>query len=112
MIELPRIEKTEDIENGVRLSLLVPAELRYFPGHFPQHPVLPGVVQLRWAAEYSRQYDLANSQLSGVEKLKFQRIISSDYHVTLALTALKPQVVHFQFTSEHGQHSSGKLIFE
>lgn len=111
MTEQPEIRKVEQVEEGVILTLGIPADLSYFPGHFPQHPVLPGVVQLRWADELAQQYHLIDRSHSGVEKLKFQRIISSDYEVILELRRLNERTVQFQYHSEHGQHSSGKLLF-
>jgi 3-hydroxymyristoyl/3-hydroxydecanoyl-(acyl carrier protein) dehydratase len=111
MTEQPEIRKVEQVEQGVILTLRVPEDLSYFPGHFPQHPVLPGVVQLRWADELAQQYHLIDRSHSGIEKLKFQRIISSNYEVTLELKCINEYTIQFQYHSEHGQHSSGKLLF-
>ena len=111
MTEQPEIRKIQELEDGVILTLGIPADLSYFPGHFPQHPVLPGVVQLRWADELAQRYQLVDRSHASVEKLKFQRIISSNYEVILELKRIDAQTVQFQYHSEHGQHSSGKLRF-
>jgi len=112
MTEGPEILASSDIEHGINLRLKVPAELSYFPGHFPAHPVLPGVVQLRWIEELARQYDLISGEFLRIDKLKFMRIISKDYEVNLELTVPKDNVLQFQFNSEHGIHASGKMIFK
>lgn len=112
MTEDPIVKDVSNIENGLRITLSIPADLSYFPGHFPGHPVVPGVVQLRWVDELARKYRLLNRRFTSVEKLKFQRIISRNYEVSLDLTRTGDSVLQFQYYSEHGQHSSGKLLFD
>lgn len=112
MSEAPEILGKHDIEHGIRLIVHVPADLSYFPGHFPAHPVLPGVVQLRWIEDLARQYALIDGEFRSLEKLKFMRIISRDYTVTLELTVPETNVLQFQFVSEHGLHASGKMLFQ
>ena len=112
MTEGPEIISKADIDTGINLVLRVPAELSYFPGHFPEHPVLPGVVQIRWIEELARKYELVNGEFLRLEKLKFMRIISKDYEVNLELTVPKEKTLQFQFNSEHGIHASGKMIFQ
>lgn len=112
MTEDPIVQKVEQTKDGLRITLLIPADLSYFPGHFPGHPVVPGVVQLRWVDELAQKYHLSDRRFASVEKLKFQRIISRDYVVTLELTRASDTAIQFQYHSSHGQHSSGKLIFD
>jgi len=37
--------------DSVVLKCFIPQDLDYFNGHFPQTPILAGVVQLHWAVE-------------------------------------------------------------
>ncbi len=112
MIENPEILSSREIEGGLLLQLKVPAGLSYFAGHFPAHPVLPGVVQLRWIEILAKQFNLAEGEFKRVEKLKFMRIMSKDYEVELELSRPKPDTVQFQYRSDHGIHASGKMIFQ
>ena len=111
-MEGPNILSSEEIEGGLQIRLSIPGELSYFPGHFPAHPVLPGVVQLRWVEDLAKQYRLINGEFLRVEKLKFMRIISKDYKVLLEMTRPKENTLQFQYSSEHGIHASGRLIFQ
>ena len=111
MIENPEILSSVETEDGVLLQLKVPAGLSYFAGHFPAHPVLPGVVQLRWIEILARKFSLIDGEFQRVDKLKFMRIMSKDYEVELQLSTPKPNTVQFQYRSDHGIHASGKMIF-
>ena len=112
MKELPTVLEVDQGDQQITITLLIQDELPYFDGHFPAHPVLPGVVQLRWAEELARAHGLLNGNIQRVEKLKFQRIIGKGYQVTLQLKQADSNTISFQYDSEHGRHSSGKLVFK
>lgn len=112
MIENPHILSSSDINNGVLLQLKIQAELSYFQGHFPAYPVVPGVVQLRWIESLARKFNLVDGEFQRVDKLKFMRVMSEDYEVELELSKPKPDTVQFKYSSEHGIHASGKMIFK
>lgn len=112
MTEGPTILSSEKIEHGLQLRLKVPAGLSYFPGHFPAHPVLPGVVQILWVEDLARQFDLISGEFLRIDKLKFMRIISRDFSVILDLTVPRENTLQFQYSSEHGIHGSGRIIYQ
>jgi len=73
---------------------------------------LPGVVQIRWVEDLAREFKLISGTFLRIDKLKFMRIMSRDYEVTLDLTVPKKNTLQFQYSSEHGIHGSGKIIFQ
>ena len=111
-MHLPTILAEKKIENSLTLSLFVPKELAYFEGHFPDVPVLPGVVQLHWVMSYIKEYFGITDEYQRVDALKYQHVIFADYHVELNIVwkADKKQIV-FQYTSPKGNHSSGRVVF-
>ena len=111
MIESPEILSSRDIEGGVLLQLKIQADLRYFNGHFPAHSVVPGVVQLRWIEILAKQFNLIEGEFRRVDRLKFMRVMSSDYEVELELSTPVADTVQFKYSSDHGIHASGKIIF-
>lgn len=112
MMNRPDIISIESDHNRVLIHLHIPAGLVYFPGHFPAYPVLPGVVQLQWAEEFARQQGMLDDlTFSRVERLKFMRVISTEYTVQLTLERPKPDTISFSYHSEHGLHSSGRIVF-
>jgi len=99
------------------LTLHIPTDLDYFKGHFDQAPILAGVVQLHWAAEFAQQYlDIAPTDVMDIQVLKFQEMILPGHEVVLTLTKKSAEKVLFSYQStmangEVKSHSSGRLIF-
>ena len=95
------------------LRLDVDARLPAFDGHFPGHPVLPGVVQLDWAERFGRElFAGLQPQLLGVEQLKFQQIIIPGQQLELQLEAAADgSAMRFTLAGARGVHASGRLKF-
>ena len=89
----------------------VPVDLVYLQGHFPGQPVLPGVVQVHWAIERGTETFGDLGQFKGIDALKFHRIIEPNTDLQLQLE-FAHGVLRFSYTSEHGQHSQGRILFE
>lgn len=76
---------TEEAPHQLRMALELPATLPCFAGHFPNFPVLPGVVQLDWVML------LGAAHLHGVPRaatdlrVKFKRVITPEVPLTLML---------------------------
>lgn len=69
-----------------RFELAVPANLAWFDGHFPDHPVLPGVAQIGWAIRFAREAFGFKTDPPSIERIKFQRPIAPGDRITLELT--------------------------
>jgi 3-hydroxymyristoyl/3-hydroxydecanoyl-(acyl carrier protein) dehydratase len=86
----------------------VPHELRYFAGHFPGLPILPGVVQLQWAIVFASRYLGVEGGIGRVTNLKFSRILQPGDAVTLVLERA-PAGFGFRFETGAGTCSSGRF---
>jgi len=110
--ELPPAQWRERRAPQAAVILDIVPQLRVFDGHFPGAPVLPGVVQLDWAIEFARQAFALPKRFLRAEQLKFTHPVLPPLQLELALewndTARQLQ---FKFTSQRGQHSSGRLVF-
>jgi len=94
------------------LELEIPADLAYLRGHFAGAPVVPGVVQLKWAIEAGRRHLAAGGALAGMEVLKFQRVLVPGCVVTLTLKWVAADAkLYFSFASSEERFSSGRLLF-
>jgi hypothetical protein len=109
---LPRQRLIRKEENRVVFELSVPSNLFYLDGHFPNVPILAGVVQIDWVIAYARQYFDMPSLFRGIQALKFQRVIQPELPVELELT-YEPQkaLLSFTYRSAAGQHAGGRIQF-
>lgn len=109
----PQIVAEQQDEDQVTLQLVVSEDLDYFQGHFPQAPILAGVVQLHWAVEYAKsRFDLHSFDVKNTEVLKFQVVIVPGQLLTLTLTKKSANKVLFSYQSNKDQHASGRIVFE
>lgn len=109
----PQVKHVEQNDEQVVLSLVIPADLYYFEGHFPDAPILAGVVQVHWVMHYIEKYfDLSVEEHVSIDALKFQVIIAPSYEVTLTLKKISDIKIGFSYSSEHGAHSSGRAVYQ
>ena len=94
------------------LRLLIPTDLEYCRGHFTGAPVVPGVVQLKWAIEAARRHLQASGEIAGADALKFQRALLPGVTATLTLKWLAADgKLYFSYHSDATRFSSGRLLF-
>ncbi|MEM8546837.1 MAG: hydroxymyristoyl-ACP dehydratase [Pseudomonadota bacterium] len=98
--------------SDIQLRLSIAANCPWLEGHFPDRPVLPGVVQVRWAIQAAM---LIWPQLGGVTKLgnvKFQRPILPPTAITLRLT-FNPdkRLLKARFVDGEETYSSASITF-
>jgi 3-hydroxymyristoyl/3-hydroxydecanoyl-(acyl carrier protein) dehydratase len=112
---LPRdVEPDEEREqDGVwTLSLRVPLDLVYFPGHFPQAPVLPGVVQVAWALSLASTRLGTPLRCQVMDALKFQQLLRPGDRVELSLRHDPARrTLHFAYRHGEKAYSSGRLAW-
>ena len=105
------IEVLQLTEEKLLCNLTIPENLYYFQGHFEQAAILPGVTQIDWVMHYISEYfKVDTKKLISVDQLKFQHIIRPNYQVEFSIEKLDKHKYRFNYKSEHGQHSSGKVV--
>ena len=111
MESLPEVLAVRPAGAGVELDLAVPADLAWFPDHFPRLAMLPGVVQLDWAIRYGREHLRVPGTFRRVAGLKFQHPILPGARVTLALGQPRPGELAFAYRNPQRPCSSGRVVF-
>lgn len=109
-VDLPTVSGVSRLARGVDLELLIDSGLNVFDGHFDGAPIVPGVVQIKWVIDLSRQY-LGHLMPSGTETLlsvKFQNVIRPGQKIKMNLDITDDRL-DFVLSSGRGRHSSGKI---
>ena len=108
----PQVLEQRDAESGCRLRLRVSPDCPYLEGHFPNQPVLPGVVQVFWADHFARELLGVSAAFRGMQALKFKNLVLPGMEVALTLgySSMSGRL-EFHFESTAGQHSQGRLEY-
>lgn len=109
----PEILEQVETDGEWSLQLAIPPDLAYFSGHFPQAPVLPGVVQVEWALQLGQQLMDLPEKFAGMEVLKFQQLVRPGDEVQLHLRFDPVRAkVYFAYRNETATCSSGRILLE
>jgi len=110
LVTEPRIlSKTED-HNCLAYVLSVDENLKWFQGHFPEKPILPGVVQIHWAIALAEPLGIKPEQFQGIPRIKFTAVIAPGTKLTLGLEKTSSGL-RFRYESKLGVHSQGAIHF-
>ena len=98
----PVAENVHGNGDAAHVELTFVPDAIYFQGHFPDFPILPGVVQLHFACVFARRFFGAELLPTRVSKLKFAHMIFPGETVSLELKRTRSG-------AEFAYRKSGKL---
>ena len=107
----PRMWDVVKTEGEFVAKLEFEASAPYFQGHFPDAPVLPGVVQLGFAERCVRRAFGVREPLRCVKKMKFVHIIEPGRTIDLRIVRKGPTEFAYDYEREGKACSSGILAF-
>jgi 3-hydroxymyristoyl/3-hydroxydecanoyl-(acyl carrier protein) dehydratase len=108
----PLFESLNKNDNHVSLQINVHPDIHWFEGHFPDQPVLAGVVQTHWAGELGKYFFETGDEFCRIDNLKFQSVILPDMQLELILEYLvEKNSVKFQYRDQERIFSEGKIVF-
>jgi len=111
--EWPHFLEQSVIPNGYALVLDIHADIHWFDGHFPQQPVLAGIVQTHWAVELGKFLFPLGDKFVRIDNLKFQTVVLPGQKLTLLLEHLPDRgVLKFRYVHDDLSFSEGKCVFE
>lgn len=98
---------------SVRLRIDLAEHQFWFDGHFPDHPVLPGIVQVNWAGEVSRRLFAPHLVFSNLQSVKFQQTIGPQAVVNLNIgySYERTRAVFEYRGDDEAVFSSGRIHF-
>jgi len=108
----PLIQYCEMQNNQVVLQCKVPASLLYFKGHFPEHPILPGITQLAWVEHFGKLFFNIKQPFLRMEVIKFKKIIRPNSFIQMELNwKTESGKLYFSLRSSKDLFSSGRMVF-
>jgi 3-hydroxymyristoyl/3-hydroxydecanoyl-(acyl carrier protein) dehydratase len=111
-IDEPVTLAVDQSNDRVELDLLIPANLSSFRGHFPELPILPGIVQVHWAIGFARLYFPIDASPPRAMQVKFRNVITPDERIRLVLTyAPDRRKLSFECRDAQAVRSSGVITF-
>jgi acyl-CoA synthetase (AMP-forming)/AMP-acid ligase II len=99
--------------SSLRLRLRVPTELAYLDGHFPRHPIVPGIVQLRWVVEAAAQWLGSPVTVRRMEAIKFKNLLLPGRVFSMVVEkdfSSVDRLLRFSLTEKKTFYSSGRLV--
>lgn len=95
---------------GLRWTFAAPGpESAFYGGHFPGHPLLPGVVALSWLLAAAERY--LGRPLAGAELLnvKFQQVVLPGVELELTVVPHGASRLRATLSSAAGAHASALI---
>lgn len=82
------------------------------PGHFPGHPVVPGVVLLDAVAAALPQHTGAAVRITGFPTVKFLAPLGPERDFDIVFSIRRPGQAAFEIMAEGARLVSGTVVFE
>ncbi|MFI4967097.1 MAG: hypothetical protein ACHQAU_00110 [Gammaproteobacteria bacterium] len=109
---LPEVLAKRESDGRIELDLEVPRDNRWFEGHFPELAILPGVVQIGWAAHFGHSLLDLGPDVMGMEHIKFKRPILPGAHLVLSLKLdAAAGKLRYEYLDGEQSYSSGVLRY-
>jgi 3-hydroxymyristoyl/3-hydroxydecanoyl-(acyl carrier protein) dehydratase len=91
----------------------VPTDLGYLDGHFPEFPVVPGVVQAKWVWEAAVELLGRAAPLKAMEAVKFKEMLLPGREFSLSVQVQRgggQEKLLYSIADGDVMFSSGRLI--
>ena len=110
---LPATVTTRSCADEISLEISVPAALDAFAGHFPGHPVLPGVYQIDWAMQFAALHFGIEQTVASDFQVKFRQVIRPQASLALHLRIdAARRSLAFEYRLGREVASAGKIRLE
>ena len=82
------------------VEYVIPSDLSCFPGHFPDRPVVPGVLQLDWALALAEVWMGQAARVTEIESLKLLLPLEPGMRFRIRVTRPEPTRLEIKLWNE------------
>lgn len=104
----PEVLEAIRSETSAEWRCRVPPDLSCWPGHFPDSPVVPGVLQVDWAMDLASELLGGLPRLCEVEQVTFRDPLRPGDTFRIRVDAEANAWLRFRIWSEGAEHASGR----
>jgi 3-hydroxyacyl-[acyl-carrier-protein] dehydratase len=96
---------------GYFAAVQIPADSPWFSGHFPGHPVLPGIAQLGMVMDLVRRSSITPMELEAISRVRFKKMVGPLDRITVEVVPKADKADQFTFRIRLGDElvSNGNL---
>lgn len=108
--KLPLVHDANASNHELTIEFEVPESLVYVEGHFPDFPLVPGVVQVNWVLHFLEEQVGIRGDLNKIDVLKFNSMLRPGDRGRLEVEVDPSEgQVAFEYLSDSDLISSGRL---
>lgn len=108
-IDEPIVHTWAAAEDSLSAAMTFPGKSRFFSGHFPGFPVLPGVAQLFMIRRFARRAFPDFPEAAIYRRIKFRRLVCPDERVVLEMSRKKGGAFAFTMSVDGEVASCGSV---
>lgn len=97
------ISKQENLEGSLKATILLNPKHQIFKGHFPGHPVVPGVCMMQIIREVMQVKTGRKLRIAGADFIKFLTIINPEQNQEVDMT--------ISYTEDGGSYALSASLF-
>ena len=108
----PIMQNIIKTDSNLSADLTFLKDSSYFNGHFPNHPVLPGLIQIYFVLLFIKQYFNTEINDYHIIKLKFSNLILPDTLVHFELKRTNEKEFIFDYCCGDKKYSGAKIVIK
>ena len=93
--KLNHLEKSDSEE--ITAEIQIPPDSPWFNGHFPEHPVLPGIAQVGMVWDAINHFGNQNMKISHISRVRFKQMIRPNDSLRITVTPRKDHADSYAF---------------
>ena len=109
-VDRPEMLGESRSEDAIERAALVPWDLSCFPGHFPDHFIVPGVLQLDWALGLAEVLLGRVPEVQKIESLKLLMPLEPGARFRVRVESASPTLLEFRLWFEDVVFAKGRVL--